>query len=113
MKWTDKHGIERCDCEASQARIAQLEALLLSIENWLRPEVVKEPDRTFFWKIVELRRKHQGLPPSTAETSSKQPDQYAAHTQDCAIRRPPSRFGEYVCDCPASKQEKGNVHDER
>lgn len=32
--------------------------LLMDIENWLRREVVKEPDRTFFWKIVELRRKH-------------------------------------------------------
>ena len=37
-------------------------ALLRKMEDWLRPEVVKEPDRTFFWQIVDLRRKVEGKP---------------------------------------------------
>lgn len=38
-------------------------ALLTQMEDWLRPEVTKEPDRTFFWKIVALRRKAMGQQP--------------------------------------------------
>lgn len=51
----------------------ELRRLLLRIENWLRPEVVNEPDRTFFWEIVELRRKHDGLPRSTAASEGVEP----------------------------------------
>lgn len=35
-------------------------ALLRDIENWLRPEVVKEPDRTFFWRVVDVVKEAEG-----------------------------------------------------
>ena len=42
------------------AAAPEMAALLQRMEDWLRPEVEKEPDRTFFWEIVELRRKMEG-----------------------------------------------------
>lgn len=93
--------LERCldggvDCAneriTQKARIAEQSALLLDIENWLRPEVVKEPDRTFFWRLVELRRKHAGLSPSTSETKGRcdcGATGTANHDEDC-----PSRYSQ-------------------
>jgi hypothetical protein len=34
--------------------------LCKQMEKWLRPEVEKEPDRTYFWKLVEIIRKAEG-----------------------------------------------------
>jgi len=34
MKWTDKHGLERCDCAESHARIAELESALRDVNHW-------------------------------------------------------------------------------
>lgn len=78
----ERAGGTPCFMGQQSARIKTLEAamqeksqLLQRIEDWLRPEVVKEPDRSFFWKIVELRRKHDGQPPATAsETQGECPE---------------------------------------
>ena len=59
MAHYDEHGLDEADARLIAAAPDML-ALLGQMENWLRPEVVKEPDRTFFWKIVELRRKIEG-----------------------------------------------------
>lgn len=32
-------------------------ALCIEMEDWLRPEVEKEPDRSFFWRLVDLNKK--------------------------------------------------------
>jgi hypothetical protein len=35
----------------------ELLSLCIEMRDWLKPEVVKEPDRTFFWKLVNVIRK--------------------------------------------------------
>lgn len=35
----------------------ELLALCQEMKDWLTPEVVKEPDRTFFWKLVAVIKK--------------------------------------------------------
>lgn len=34
-------------------RTPKLMKLRVEMREWLKPEVVKEPDRTFFWKLVD------------------------------------------------------------
>lgn len=41
----------------------QMLQLCRDMENWLRPEVVKEPERTFFWRLVDVVRKAERAPP--------------------------------------------------
>lgn len=72
--------------DAKAAHVREQASMLLEIENWLRRELVKEPDRTFFWKIVELRRKHAGLPPSTAETAAEPRKPMLSDMSDALIR---------------------------
>lgn len=47
-------------------------ALLKQIEDWLRPEVVKEPDRTYFWKVLHMVRKAEGRDPLTNRSDEKE-----------------------------------------
>jgi hypothetical protein len=42
------------------AAAPDLLALCKSMEDWLRPEVVKEPDRSYFWKLVAVIKKAEG-----------------------------------------------------
>ena len=45
------------------AAAPDLLALCRSMKQWLEPELVKEPDRTYFWKLVEVIRKAEGKEP--------------------------------------------------
>ncbi len=42
------------------AAAPELLALCKDMENWLRPEVIKEPDRSYFWKLVAVIKKAEG-----------------------------------------------------
>lgn len=42
------------------AAAPDLLALCKEMLVWLRPEVVKEPERTYFWRLVEVVRKAEG-----------------------------------------------------
>lgn len=53
------------------AAAPDLLALCRQMADWLRPEVVKEPDRTFFWKLVEVIRKAEGEQPLFAAADQK------------------------------------------
>lgn len=48
--------------ELAQLFAAAQEFLTLSLEmrEWLKPELVKEPERSFFWKLVSVIRKAGG-----------------------------------------------------
>jgi hypothetical protein len=52
------------------AAAPELLALCREMENWLRPEVTEEPDRTYFWKLVEVIRKAEGKTPLFVEVKS-------------------------------------------
>jgi hypothetical protein len=70
MVWNDP---DKPEAVAANARLIaaapDMFALLTEMEDWLRPEVEKEPDRTFFWKIVEMRRKARGQSPLSGASS--------------------------------------------
>jgi hypothetical protein len=53
------------------AAAPELLALCKELENWLRPEVTKEPDRTYFWRLVEVIRKAEGHAAPIFEASSR------------------------------------------
>jgi hypothetical protein len=52
------------------AAAPELLALCREMENWLRPEVTEEPDRTYFWKLIEVIRKAEGKTPLFVEVKS-------------------------------------------
>ena len=53
LAWTTIEQVSQSTADRRQllALVDEWQALLREMEDWLRPEVVKEPDRTFFWKI--------------------------------------------------------------
>lgn len=42
------------------AAAPELLTLCKQMKKWLEPELQKEPDRTYFWKLVEVIRKAEG-----------------------------------------------------
>lgn len=48
------HGPERDANARLIAAAPDLLALCQEMEAWLRPELVKEPERTYFWKLVAV-----------------------------------------------------------
>jgi hypothetical protein len=50
-------------CGDVRALLTEFEAMLTlckQMKQWLEPELEKEPDRTYFWKLVEVIRKAEG-----------------------------------------------------
>lgn len=57
------------EIERLSGTAAELLSICIEMRNWLRPEVVKEPDRSFFWKLHERIEKFHARAQLPSETT--------------------------------------------